>query len=216
MSDFFYLHLCKKNLECHYFSKNMTHISNLKIEGLTCTFKIHGDLNFANALRRSLLSDIVTVAPNSVTVTKNTSCMPDEYIAHRIGLVPFKRVGMDTTDVEKTVARICVHGRDVLCDDITSAHFLPCRKGTIMSMTSIQSIELQINFESNSASKHSRFLPIGPVSYKHASESEIEMSFTSITNESPLVYLRAALAFMQKRIHQAKYHIQKNNMNTSP
>ena len=56
-------------------------------------FVIPGGIGFGNAIRRTLLSDIVTEAPCRVRVHVNTSCHTDEYIAHRIGLIPFTRVG---------------------------------------------------------------------------------------------------------------------------
>ena len=185
-----------------------TYIHNLCVDGMSCKFTVRGDINIANALRRALLSDIVIIAPKDVIIRENTSCMPDEYIAHRIGLVPFKHVGIDTTNLNDAVASIKVHGRDVLCSDIVSNHFLPCRQGIIMSMTSTQTLNLDIKFEENNASKHSRFLPIGPIAYKQMSHNEVEIAFSSITNESPIVYLRSALASLQTRIAQTKTYVQ--------
>lgn len=44
----------------------------------------------ANALRRTLLAEIPVMAVDSVTFYENTSVMPDEYIAHRISMIPLK------------------------------------------------------------------------------------------------------------------------------
>lgn len=43
---------------------------------------------FVNALRRVIISRVKTFAIDSVTFYMNTSAMFDEYIAHRIGLIP--------------------------------------------------------------------------------------------------------------------------------
>ncbi len=43
---------------------------------------------FANALRRVMLSEIPTMAIEWVDFIKNDSVLPDEIIAHRLGLVP--------------------------------------------------------------------------------------------------------------------------------
>ena len=51
-----------------------------EIKGVTYTF--------ANALRRIMINSVPAFAIDSVTFYKNTSAMFDEYIAHRIGLVP--------------------------------------------------------------------------------------------------------------------------------
>jgi len=42
----------------------------------------------ANALRRILIAEIPTIAIEKVTMWQNTSIIPDENLAHRVGLVP--------------------------------------------------------------------------------------------------------------------------------
>jgi DNA-directed RNA polymerase I and III subunit RPAC1 len=46
------------------------------------------DASLANALRRIVLADVPTMAVEQVWISKNTSVIPDELLAHRIGLVP--------------------------------------------------------------------------------------------------------------------------------
>lgn len=52
-------------------------------------FEVEGiDAPIANAVRRILLSEVPTVAIETVFVHGNSSIMPDEMLAHRLGLVP--------------------------------------------------------------------------------------------------------------------------------
>ncbi|MDE1825146.1 MAG: DNA-directed RNA polymerase subunit D [Candidatus Micrarchaeota archaeon] len=52
-------------------------------------FRISGVGNtFVNSLRRVMTNSVPTFAIDSITFYENTSSMFDEYIAHRIGLVP--------------------------------------------------------------------------------------------------------------------------------
>ncbi|MEM3227823.1 MAG: DNA-directed RNA polymerase subunit D, partial [Candidatus Micrarchaeaceae archaeon] len=46
------------------------------------------DTAYANALRRAAINSVQTFAIDKVTFYENTTAMFDEYIAHRIGLIP--------------------------------------------------------------------------------------------------------------------------------
>lgn len=62
---------------------------NLKFE-LTNT-----ELSVANALRRIIIAEVSTMAIDLVQVRENTSVLNDEFIAHRIGLVPLYSESVD-------------------------------------------------------------------------------------------------------------------------
>ena len=54
-----------------------------------CRFELIGvDAPIANALRRILLSEVPSVAIETVYVHNNTSIVQDEVLSHRMGLVP--------------------------------------------------------------------------------------------------------------------------------
>ena len=48
-----------------------------------------------NAIRRSIVGEVLTLAVDKVMVYKNESVMPDEFIAHRLGLVPLNSRDFD-------------------------------------------------------------------------------------------------------------------------
>ena len=52
-------------------------------------------IQYANALRRICLNGVPIFATETVEVLENTSIMPDEAIAHRLGLIPLKTDSKD-------------------------------------------------------------------------------------------------------------------------
>eukprot|EP00300_Choanocystis_sp_HF-7_P041368 c8079_g1_i1.p1 GENE.c8079_g1_i1~~c8079_g1_i1.p1 ORF type:complete len:395 (+),score=114.46 c8079_g1_i1:69-1187(+) len=64
-------------------------INILKMDDEEMVFEMSGiDAPIANALRRILLAEIPTMAIEQVYIQDNTSILPDEILAHRLGLIP--------------------------------------------------------------------------------------------------------------------------------
>ncbi|MEM7826120.1 MAG: DNA-directed RNA polymerase subunit D [Candidatus Aenigmatarchaeota archaeon] len=82
----------------------------LKKEGMEISFSVKGITpGFANALRRIMIGEIPTMAIEWVDFKKNDSALPDEIIAHRLGLIPltFDRKAYDLPSECKCEGKGC-------------------------------------------------------------------------------------------------------------
>ncbi|KAL4078443.1 DNA-directed RNA polymerase [Scleroderma yunnanense] len=93
------------------------------------------DLALANSIRRVVIADIPTVAIDMVEIHSNTTVLPDEFIAHRLGMVPLVSANCDE-GIRYTRDCTCLSGckycaielrLDVACNDnrtmeVTSNH----------------------------------------------------------------------------------------------
>ena len=103
----------KENFECNILDKP---------DENTLIFELIGiDVSVANALRRILLSEVTTMAIQTVYFHDNSSIVQDEVLAHRIGLVPLKVDPAHFHDIkdpnndEKTDLNTLVYKLDVTC-----------------------------------------------------------------------------------------------------
>lgn len=59
------------------------------------------DISMANALRRIMLAEVPTLAIDFVSVEENTSVLFDEFLVHRLGLLPLNSVDVDSYKTQR-------------------------------------------------------------------------------------------------------------------
>lgn len=110
------------------------------------------DLSLANSLRRTLIADVPTVAIDMVEISVNTTVLPDEFLAHRLGMIPLLSMdaykvlidqrdcscedGCDRCSVELTLDALCTSDRGSM--SVTSKDLV--RSNTIANMYSDESM----------------------------------------------------------------------------
>jgi len=183
------------------------------------SFVVSGGVGFCNALRRTLAGDLSMLAPFQLTVRVNSSCHTDELIAHRIGLVPFKRVGHGDT-MEIRVTGPCT----VRAEDVVGPAFEPVHPSIEIAHLDVgQQLDLTIHFDEQLGSKHARYAPCAAVGMRSlsgrqsadASESALRdigvgvdddrcrITFEVIDGRMPEQLMSLALDRLEERIDRA-------------
>ena len=119
-----------------------------------------------NALRRTLLSDLPSWAPCKILVRENTSRDTDEFVAHRIGMIPFRRVeGEEGGAFGDTTLRICEEGpKSVLVSAARGRGFEPVHGNIpIVDLDEEGKIDVVVHFDERKPSVHARYSSLSGV-----------------------------------------------------
>lgn len=161
-------------------------------------YVLTGGAGFCNAVRRSLISDLKSESPCEVTMTVNTSCQTDEFIAHRIGLIPFRRTGNGNT------MQLKVKSRPALSSDFTGPAFEACAQVEVMNLAEGQELNLTVTFDEQLASTHARYAKCAAVGMQKIDGGGTHrITFTMIDGSSAMHAMLAALDALEHRVNDA-------------
>lgn len=121
------------------------------------------DASIANALRRVMISEVPTIAIDLVEIEANTSVLNDEFIAHRLGLIPL------TSDraMSMRLSRDCD-----ACDGDGECEF--CSVELHLSVKCVGDQHLEVTSDDLIPSDHN----VVPVGYSGPGDSEPKRSIT--------------------------------------
>lgn len=168
---------------------------------MSSSFALSGGVGFCNAIRRILLTDLEMWAPKELTIHSNTSCQTDEYIAHRVGMIPFEKTGEGDTITLSSIGPGMVTSKQFNGHAFTPIHDTI----EIMQLDTNQQLKFTVHFDKQKASTHARYSPCSAVTMS-AMDDKTErhkISFESITSDTPKSLILSALDHFEARIDRA-------------
>lgn len=155
------------------------------------------DLSLANALRRIMLSEVPTMAIDLVEIASNTSVLADEFIAHRLGLVPLVSDAVEefrdgrecgcmgscqNCSVELTLNVRCSedHTQDVTTAELLSAHrsVVPVKPDSgdqilLVKLRKNQEIKAKCIAKKGIGKEHAKWAPVSAVAFEYDPDNQL-------------------------------------------
>ena len=166
----------------------------------TVRFTLEGvDVAFANALRRTMTADVPCMTIDDLFIFDNSSVIPDEMVAQRLGYTPLKtdldsyvlpedcecgselgcalcRVVL-TLDVEADVETRVVTSGDLVSEDPKIVAVSP--NIPITKLAPGQAIRLEAYARLGTGKTHSKWQPVSSAIYQHIGDIEIDKTCTA-------------------------------------
>jgi len=135
-------------------------VSYLGKENFTYKFHLKGiGYEFVNALRRTIMGKVPTKAIETVRIFKNESVMPDEFIAHRLGLIPILAKDIDEDSNIKLSLKMTggiVKSGNIETDGIVE---IPLIEIPIVVLNKGKTIEMELEVISGIGEEHIKWSP---------------------------------------------------------
>ena len=136
-------------------------------------------MGVANALRRIINTELLAWAPSHVTIHTNTTSLTDEFLVHRIGLIPFRKLHIScAADVRLELRE---KGGRVIAGDFKGIAFEPIHPNLhLVDLQEGQELSLHVDFDQNSACTHARYSMYAAVSLVKSRDDLQLLTFETI------------------------------------
>jgi len=157
-------------------------IKFLKKDGFDYRFLVKNTRNdILNAIRRTIMLHVPVLGIKEVSIYKNESVMPDEMLAHRIGLVPIYSDDVDDKEyhlyLKKTSDR-------VYSGDISGNLDVALKHIPLVELNNDKSIELELLVKKGNGEQHTKYCPANVFFYNTA-EIKLNSNIDDVENICP-------------------------------
>lgn len=171
-------------------------------------FKLETSLQLANLLRRYAHTRVPTYAISNVTFYTNTSAFFDEYISHRLGLIPLtspKSSGEVILSLDVSGPKT-VYSGDLKTSDKSVKP--STTKIPIVKLDEGQKLKLEAKAIQDIAKKHAKFQP-GIVTYGYEKEGEFNFTIESFGQMKAKEILKRALEKIIESVEEIEKQLKK-------
>ncbi len=170
------------------------------------------DYNMANTIRRIALNAVQSFAIDKITFYENSSPMFDEYIAHRIGLVPLATPAKGYDEKDQIVFSLSAEGPStVYSKELKSSDksVKPANeKIPLIKLAEGQTIRLEGKAVMGSGSRSAKFQP-GLATFKPISETDFEFYIETFGQMPPAEILSRALGIITDNVKEVHKELKK-------
>jgi len=188
-------------------------IEKFEADGNVATFTLaDARTGVANAIRRSVSGSIACFAIDKITFYENTSAMFDEYIAHRIGLVPITTPTSGYNEKDEILFTLeatgpsTVYSKELVSADkeVTVAN----EKIPLIKLGADQKIRVECKAIMGVGTKHSKFQP-GFVTYEESEDGSFSFQVESFGQMSPAEMITKAVASVRDELKEVEKNAKK-------
>lgn len=164
-----------------------------------------------NSFRRIMLSDIETYCIDTIIFEKNNTCYPDEFLAHRLGLVPFQvdsatdePISMKLHKRNNTDKIMTVYSSDfeqkASCRPVSFDKF---KKGiSICKLSPGQSISFVANLFRGSGREHAKWCPVSTAVFRKVNDTAYDFHVESTGVYTPHQLFEKTFSIWRQKILQ--------------
>ena len=192
-------------------------IKNIKEKGEKITFTLEGPVELANAIRRTAMTEIPTMAIDEVDIYENTSSLFDEFIAHRLGMIPLT-TNLKTYDInsksenkKSTILTLEIKGPGIFyTKELKSKD--PTVKPVydtipIIELSENQAIRLEAKATLGIAKTHAKFQPCLCYYKEKKPDEEYEITIENYGNHKSKAILEEIIKILKNKTEELEKQI---------
>ncbi len=188
-------------------------IDILEDKGNTFRFVLKESTNaYANAIKRTATGSVPAFAIDKITFYENSSAIFDEYIAHRIGLVPINTPLKGYKDDDEILFTMDETGpKTVYSRDLSSSDKeVKVANGNIpiIKLAEDQKVRIEAKARMGTGMEHAKFQP-GLVAYEQKDDDKFEFYVESFGQIPPRQIINKAFDVIEERLQELASKVKK-------